>query len=300
MTGLMMTVAMLGAIGGQAPLSFMVVSLGWRGAMMFIGLIGFILVFLFTGAMLYKQTPFFSDSSATTSNKLIKDLFLFIKNKRNWLLSLYTGFAFAPFSAFAGLWGISFLQQAYHLPKTLAASATSFIFIGFAIGCPLLGWISDYLGRRLPIMFVATVIALLSLCVVIYLPVKSTILLSFLLFNFGFWVSSLMLSFTIAREAQNTLLIASIMGFMNTIPSLFEAFTAPLIGKMLDMGWNHQLLHGARVFSVSDYRLGLSLLPAYLIIALLLLAFITESKRKNSKLIAQNSYKTAKYFYIKP
>jgi len=87
-----------------------------------------------------------------------------------------------------------------------------------------------------------------------------------------------MLAYAIARESQSVLLVGSIIGFMNTIPSIFEAFTEPLIGKILDFSWDQSLSNGARIFSTHDYRLGFAVLPIYLIIGLFLLILISNKK----------------------
>jgi len=274
MAGFAMTIAMIGAINGQAPLAVLVEQVGWRHALMCIALLGFVLALLSWFIIQDKNNS--TDPAQNSTNKsFISQVLIIIKNKQNWILGLFCGCAFAPVSAFGGLWGVPFLQEAYHLTRTEAAQNISLIFIGFALGCPLLGWISDRLNSRITVMSIGMLIAFLCLSSVIYLyqfltPLK----VSLLLFAFGFSVSALMMCFVVAIEIQTTLQTASLMAFINTIPSIFEAVTEPFIGKMLDLGWEGQLLSDARIFSVGDYQLGLLILPIYLIVALILLMFI--------------------------
>lgn len=276
--GLSMTAAMLGAIGGEAPLSILVEHFGWRTALEYTALPGFILMLLFWLLVRDKPVPASSiASTAAPSISVFKALVVILKDPQTWLLSFYSGLAFAPVSVFGGLWGVPFLQQAYHLSATMAATAVSCIFIGFAVGCPLAGWFSDYIGRRVVIMAVGTTLALLAVIGVLYLPNGFDSALDFLLFSFGLGASCFFLCFSMVREINSLLFVATVLGFMNMFDSICEAVSEPFIGKLLDIGWHGETIDGARVFSVHDYHLALSVLPLYLSIALILLFFIKET-----------------------
>ena len=166
-SGLFMTAAMLGAIGGQMPLSVLVQHMGWRIALEIIGMIGLVLGFIYLLVIRDKPSAQ-AQSSPIQPVYLLESLKVMLKNKQAWLLSLYSGLAFAPVSVFGGLWGVPFLETAHHLTKNQAALAVSSIFVGFALGAPLLGWLSDFLGRRKPILYGGTLLALCCLTLVLY------------------------------------------------------------------------------------------------------------------------------------
>ena len=84
------------------------------------------------------------------------------------------------------------------------------------------------------------------------------------------------------REVSLPILAATAIGFMNAFDALFGAFSDPLTGKFLDMGWDGKLVDGARVFSVSAYKAAFLTLPAYLMIALFSLFRIKETYCKSS------------------
>lgn len=283
MTSLVLTIAMLGAIGGQAPLGALVVSLGWHKAMTLMAGLGFLLAFLCWALM--RDTPTKTIAMTPTSQvSIIAQLLTVIKSKQNWIMGLYCGCAYAPVSAFGGLWGVPFLQQAYHLSPVTAAGNISFIYLGIAIGCPLFGWISDYLRKRITVMAIGTFMGFLSISAVIYLSHMLTpFFVGCLLFSFGFWISVVMLCFVIAIETQTVVFAATLVAFINTIPSIFEAITEPLIGKILDLGWDGTLINGARIFSVENFHVGLLILPCYLILGLILLMFSKESSSIREK-----------------
>lgn len=276
--GLSMTAAMLGAVGGEAPLSFMVKELGWREALVYCAFFGFVLAALVALMVRDKTSLHHSVSSVTTDDTTIfEKLKIIMKCRQTWLLSWYSGLAFAPISVFGGLWGVPFLEQAYQLSSTMAASAVSWIFIGFAVGCPISGWFSDHIGRRVIIMMYGTIVALITMTLVLYLPSASALTLDILLFCFGLGASCFFLCFSMIREIHRLIFAATVLGFMNTFDSVCEALSEPFVGKLLDMGWAGQIVNGVHVFSTHDYRLALMVLPIFFFIALILLLFIKET-----------------------
>jgi len=279
--GLSMAAGMFGAIGGQGPLSFLIILGGWRRALEWVALAGLILSFLIF-IIIKDQNSFSCLTSSMENNLTLSDkLKHLLTDKQNWLLSLYSGLAFAPVSVFGGLWGVSFIEKAYSASLMQASNYISFIFIGFAIGCPITGWFSDYIGKRKPIMLLGTVLALISMTLVIYGAISVGYLI-LLLFIFGFGASCFFLCFSMIRELHPLAFTGTVLGFMNTFDSICEAITEPFIGKLLDLGWDGTYEQGARSFSINDYHHGLAALSIYLIIALILLIFIKETHLSNS------------------
>lgn len=283
MAGLMMTIAMLGAVGGQAPLAHFIEIAEWRPAMRYIGVAGLILALIFwlvvrDKAPDHKQEKMLNAAKIT----LLRGLKTILLSSQSWWLSIYSGFAFAPVMVFGGLWGVAFLGEAYQLTETIAAQQVSLIFIGFAVGAPVFGYLSDRLGKRKGVMFWGTLVSLLTISSVIYIPAWSIFAVSILLFLFGFSISSFLLCFTMIREVSTPLLAATAIGFMNAFDALFGAISDPLTGKILDSQWTGLTIYGARVFSVGAYKMAFLTLPIFLVIALLSLWKVKETHCKPS------------------
>lgn len=283
MAGLMMTVAMLGAVGGQAPLASFIAAMDWRYAMSFISVCGFVLAAIFW-LVVRDVSPQHKQEKNLTSARIsfFASLKKVLKNSQGWWLSVYSGFAFAPVMIFGGLWGVAFTSEAFAVNQNIAAQAVSLIFIGFAVGAPMFGWFSDWIGRRKIVMLWGTLVALLSISAVIYLPGLSRFSMMLFLFLFGFSISSFLLCFTMIKEVSLPILAATAIGFMNAFDALFGAFSDPLTGKFLDIVWDGRIVDGARVFSVSAYKAAFLTLPAYLLIALWSLTRIKETHCKSS------------------
>lgn len=113
LTGLMVTIGMLGAIGGEAPLALLIDSFGWRHSMLIMGTIGIILAILLI--LIAKDTPKNYEVSThhhpVEEERLIPSLLALIKQKQLWLVACYGGLMYMATPVFCGLWGVPFLMQ---------------------------------------------------------------------------------------------------------------------------------------------------------------------------------------------
>ena len=72
-------------------------------------------------------------------------------NPQSILCGLIAGLMFIPTTIFDMIWGVRYLQEAHGLDYGTAVMRSSTVPFGWIIGCPLLGFISDRLGRRKPV-----------------------------------------------------------------------------------------------------------------------------------------------------
>lgn len=284
MSGLMMSVGMLGAVGGQAPLAAFINGFYWRSALEIIALIGLIFSTIFF-LVVRNTSPNQTREKHLVSSKisLFKSLKLIFTSSQSWYLSIYSGFAFAPVMVFGGLWGVTFIEEAYGLSKSVSSQSVSLIFIGFAVGAPFFGWFSDWLKSRKKVMFWGTLVSCICLLLVIYFPHTSYHFLTLLLFLFGFTISSFLLCFTMIREINVPSIAATAIGFMNSFDALFGSFSDPLTGMLLDTHWSGKLVNGARIFAVADYEKAFIILPIYLILSVISLFLVKETGCKPIK-----------------
>lgn len=272
-SGLLATAAMAGAVFGQAPLAYAIHLFGWRPSLSVLGLVGFVLAGLFF--LLVRDKP--RKACQSESQISFHDILSVFKNKQNWLLTLYAGLAFTPIAVFGGLWGNPFLQQAYHLSKTEAASLVSLVFVGLGLGSPILGILSDRLGDRVQVMLYCTLISCAAISMILYCPGLPTWFLVLLLFTFGFALGAFMIVFALGKELNNVALTATVMAMINASDGILTGITEPAIGKLLDMNWDGLMLNGIRYFSLSSYYYALSVLPLYLALAAGLLIWVRKN-----------------------
>ncbi|NNM58710.1 MAG: MFS transporter [Legionellales bacterium] len=264
--GLLATAVMLGAVFGEAPLAFFVSCFGWRYIIFGMGVLGILLALLFWCVVNNKPHK---DNSENPQKEFFSWplLWAVLKNRNNWLLTLYSGFVFSPLAVMGGLWGTPFLSQAYLLSPTKASAFVSLCFVGFGVGGPLLGLLSDRIGRW-PVMFFSTLLSLLSISLILYVPDMSSWALSSLLFFFGFFVGAFMLAFAVGKEANPIAMTATVIAMINASDAILDAATEPAIGKFLDWHSHGAIVNGVHFFSTRDYQLALSILPVYTLFSL--------------------------------
>ena len=73
-------------------------------------------------------------------------------NPQSILCGLIAGLFFIPTTIFDMVWGVRFLQEAHDLPYSVAVLRSASVPFGWIIGCPLLGWLTDRIGRRKPVI----------------------------------------------------------------------------------------------------------------------------------------------------
>lgn len=273
--GLLATAGMMGAVFGQAPLSLLVTAYGWRDTLYFIFILGIVIAGLYL--LIVRDEDKTSVKHIKLPNITYHDVIAVFKNPQNWVLTFYSGLAFAPLAVFAGLWGVPFLTLSHQLTPAMAASLTSSAFVGFAVGSPVLGYLSDRWGERKKLMLIGSLLSFIALLLVIYWDSLSYIPTLISMFIFGFGTGAFMLGFAVGRDINPITMAATIVGLINTGDAIFGAISEPLVGKLLDIRWAGELINGARVFSIENYHLALALLPIYLSIALLLVFFIKDT-----------------------
>lgn len=273
MTGLMMTIGMLGAVGGEAPLSLAIDHFTWQQTLFFLSAFGFVLTVCFW-FVVQGEPPYADQELESHKPPLWKSLKIVLSKPQTWWLSLYSGFAFAPITAFGGLWGVPFLEKTYAISHTEAAFSSSLIFIGFAIGAPLFGYLSEKQGKRKPLMIMGTLMAFFILLLITVDIINSLIITQLLLIGFGMSLAAFLLCFSMVREVNPIIFAGTVLGFMNAFDAAISAITDPLIGYVLEFRHMGGIVSD---FSTHEYLAAISILIAYLIIALLLLFTIKET-----------------------
>lgn len=262
--GLLTTGVCAGAVFGQAPLAYLISHYDWRFAIKIIAVIGLAISVVFSITVFFRKDM--------QQNKLEQltwaDFKAVIKKKKNWCLTVYSGLAFAPMAVFGGLWGIPFLQQSYHLPRTKTSALMSLSYIGLGIGGPLFGYIAQRFQNRYTTMKFGLLLGFITLGIVIYTH-PNYLILSSTLFLFGLSIGAFMLGFAEGKDANPLHMAASVIALINTGDAFFGAVTQPLVGQLLDFTHWHLAHQKAQIFTVQDFRyafisLMLTLVVAYL------------------------------------
>ncbi|MBN1683845.1 MAG: MFS transporter [Gammaproteobacteria bacterium] len=272
LAGLMLTIGMLGAVAGEAPLSMIIKEMGWRHSIWSLAIICVILAS--TVWLIVKDKPYHKTEKKYPVFGGLKSVLF---NKQTWLISFYAGFMFVAVLGFGGLWGTSYLMKAYPMSQATSASIISLIFIGFAMGSPFFGWLSDYVHRRKLPMYIGTLGALITILMVIYLPHLPYLSLRLLMLAIGFFSSGFTTALATVKEVNKPEVSATSLGIMNLFNTFLGAAPQPIIGLILDYSWEGGVHQGVREFTLQNYHQALLIIPGAFLISLIILPFIKET-----------------------
>ena len=279
LTGIMVTIGMLGAIGGEAPLALLIDFMGWRESMLFMGGVGILLAALIL--TLAKDVPQEKHVLEVSENgeeeSMLDSLITLLKNKQLWLVALYGGLMYMATPIFCGLWGVPFLMLKMHVAKATAANYISLVFVGWAIASPLWGIFSNRIGRRKTSMYIGSVGALICCSIFIYVPIESTWIIELFLLSFGVFSAGFLPAFAVAKELCSKQYVATGLSFMNMMNMIGIAIGQPVIGYILDKLWQGEIVDSVRIYPIEAYQMALSLLPIGIFISLLILPRIRET-----------------------
>lgn len=259
----------LGAIGPLAagvPIALLIQSMNgdWRKIFLYSALYGIILSGLLIVFMRRAKDPNRDEIIYIERPKPLKtQLKQLLKIKQVWWILLYAGFNYVSVPLMGAYWGTLYLQTR-GLDKPMAASVISLMWIGMAIGCPLVGRLSDYCLRRKPFLVVLSLLgAFVSLGIVI-LPGNNHFLLGGLFFLLGLSASGQTLSYAAIADNVPQELRATGFGFNNTAIMALAAILPTLftISIQWQMGERTTYLQG-------DFTLSFLLMPVIFFLSFL-------------------------------
>lgn len=279
LAGLTQALGMLGVAVALSTLSITVAAIGWRLTLWLIGAALLLLAILI--GIFVRDRPVSGSTAALQSHvepiNLWQGFMTVLRNPQSWLNAAYAGLLYAPTAAFAELWGVSFLERTYNFSAEVAATAVGFIFIGWAIGGPITGWISDRIGRRRPVMILSVITSFVFIATVLYLPHLNTALLFLLLFLYGVANTGVATAYAVASEINPHRVAGMSMAFANMASVIVGAAFQPVIGWFLDLQWDGQMVNGAPFYSEHAYRVAMMALPLCLLAGLFVVLWVQET-----------------------
>jgi MFS family permease len=221
--------------------------------------------------LLPKETPRTATGGSGALATLLRSLGKVFSNPQSYLCGFISGLLFIPTTILGMTWGVRFLQEArgreFEAAVTLAAS----IPLGWMIGCPLLGFISDRLGRRKPVIFGGTIMLLAVVSWVLF--GNPEILRGHTVgILMGIASGAAMLPYTVIKEANPPELGGTATGVVNFLNFTFSALLSPVFGARLV-----EMPEGDTSLALAHYQAGFKPLLYGIIIALILTFFLRET-----------------------
>ena len=268
-TGAANVVGIVGAFAATAPLAWLVTVISWRSVFTGIGLLSLVLGALTLWQMHDTPRPAAPRADAP---KWYRGLSEVIRNRATWP-GFWVNFGLSGVNmSFVGLWAVPFLTHSYGMSAVAASNHTSLMLAGYACSTALVGWLSDRLRRRRPIMIGSS--ALYLACWVAWLagvPHGWTYPLALFM---GVVVSGFSLSWSCAKEVN----APSYAGMATSVANLGGFVAAgilqPLVGWVLD-------LTAAGGHAGGNFTAALAVFALFTAIGLAGALFIRETRCRN-------------------
>jgi MFS family permease len=262
---------MFGMAGGSAG-QFLVGpiikgGLPWSQFWIYAGVVGLVLSACLL-VLLPKDAPAPSAGGLAGVLRSLKTVFV---NPQSILCGLIAGLLFIPTTIFGMTWGVRFVQEArgreYEAAVTLAATVP----LGWMVGCPLLGFVSDKLGRRKPVILGGAAVMLGVLAWVLFgdPAILRGHVVGILL---GIASGAAMLPYSVIKEANPPELGGSATGVINFINFTFSALLGPVFGARLV-----EVSGGDDTMTLEHYQAGFAPLLYGIALALVLTCFLKET-----------------------
>ena len=207
-----------------------------------------------------------------------------LRNPQSIICGLIAGLLFLPTTILGMTWGVRFLQQAHGFDYGEAVIRSAALPVGWMIGCPLLGALSDRLGRRKSV--IAGGASVLFACVAWVLYGNAGFIPPYVVgIVMGIASGAAMLPYTVIKESQPPQLGGTATGVINFLIFTLSAVAGPVFA------WAMQVITGAGQPAREHYQTTFRPLLYAVAVAMVLTLFLRETGTANpqSKQLAANA-----------
>ena len=274
---------MAGGSAGQFLVGPMIKGgLTWNQFWIYCGILGLIISAALL-ILLPREAPKESPTGSGGLAALLRSLGKVFRNPQSLLCGVISGLLFIPTTILGMTWGVRFLQEARGREYDAAVVLAATIPIGWMIGCPLLGFISDRLGRRKPVIIGGTVMLLGILTWVLFgnPEIFRGHAVGILM---GIASGAAMIPYTVIKEANPPEVAGTATGVINFLNFTFSALLGPLFGARL-VG----IPEGNVDLALAHYQAGFKPLLYGIAIALVLTLFLKETGPAAKKVLRTSS-----------
>ncbi|MBK2106871.1 MFS transporter [Francisella philomiragia] len=211
-----------------------------------------------------------------TPTSVMKEIQSIFSNKQIWLIAVFSATTYLAIEYLSENATKSFLSLNGFDAK-FSSYLITLAWLGYGIGCPTLGAISDRIKRRKPVMIFAICLTFVSLATIIFFPINQAILyLSFICLGLG--ASGQSIGFAIIAEQSSSGCRAAALGVNNFLIMLSVGVGSPIISEVFDLFSNQ-----GKNPSITSYQTSLSLLLVFTALGVLISIFFIKETFCRSK-----------------
>lgn len=225
--GMTQCFGMLGGFMGQAVVSPIIKNqvLTWQ---MFWMVSAGVLVVIFIGSVLI--TPRTREGKINWGG-LTEPYLVVLKNPQSYVCAIISAMMFMPTNVGNIAWGSQFLIDGLNANPSDVALRLAMVPLGWVIGCPILGYISDSIGRRKPVVLGSIIMMLITGGVIVYLPNSMPNYVMGLLL--GIFSGAAMIPYTMIKEVNPDEVKGTATGVINFIVFVTSAIVTNLFSMLI-------------------------------------------------------------------
>jgi MFS family permease len=221
---------MAGGFAGQFAVGPAIASgLPWSRFWFLMGVAGLVIGVALFALLPRSSAPARSDNWAKEAGHSLVTVF---RNPQSLMCGVIAGLLFIPTTIFDMVWGVRYLQEAHGFDYGVAVMRSSSVPFGWIIGCPLLGLLSDRIGRRKPVIAASALVLLACLAWILFGPPDA--LPPYVLgLVAGVSSGAAMIPYTVIKEANPANMSGTATGVINFINFTFSALLGPVFSGIL-------------------------------------------------------------------
>ena len=225
--GMTQCFGMLGGFMGQAVVSPIIKNqvLTWQ---MFWMVSAGVLVVIFIGSVLI--TPRTREGKINWGG-LTEPYLVVLKNPQSYVCAIISAMMFMPTNVGNIAWGSQFLIDGLNADPSDVALRLAMVPLGWVIGCPILGYISDSIGRRKPVVLGSIIMMLITGGVIVYMPNSMPNYVMGLLI--GIFSGAAMIPYTMIKEVNPDEVKGTATGVINFIVFVTSAIVTNLFSMLI-------------------------------------------------------------------
>ena len=288
--GITTAVGILGEVIGQTPMVDAVKDFGWRNVVLTVGWAGIayavVLWFVIPRRPAWFKERFTPEDETQIS--ILRGMFRVLVSWPIWGLGLISAILYLPLSVVAAMWGNTFMEKAGGYTAEEASFATIVLALGWLLGSPIMGVLSDRWGsRRLPLM-IGSVGGGTAMCVLLWPAMLGYEGLLVFMFIAGLFTSTQVICFAASMEVAPKQLRGTATACCNFITMMVAAVLQIWIGWVLTAevkSPSHHAAHPAVVdpaflldaVTATEFRWAMGIIPALFILSLIVCIVLPET-----------------------
>ena len=286
-TGVVVTLGMLGGAVSQTPLVYLIDAFGWRNALHIVAGIGLlilvVIVFVVRDAPIQKCFALLQPAQINTVPMgFWPGLKRILGNVYNWLAGLYIATMNLPIMLLAGLFGTQTMQQTAGLTQSQGATVSMMIFVGTIVGSTLFGFMTDMMKSRRAPMLIAAWLSLITFVVIMYVPHLSYLEELVLFFVLGLLTAAQIIGYAVARECNPESLVGSALGFVSVLIMALPTVLQPLMGWLLNVEWAGKMVQGIKWYPLIAYHHALMIILIGFVVSIACVWWLPETYGRES------------------